>query len=210
MTRWMVQNIDSVVFIVNMINGKFRTPKINALHRLIDWLNAKGANIPKLPLDTSPLNSNAWFAGFTDADGSFNVKGFSNNPSTHPSIQYYLPQRTYDISGDSLLPIMSKIAEFLSVKLNERTIAEKYTQFIINTSNRTSNKILIDYLTTYHLLSSKHLDFKDWEVANNIYINKLHKDPVQYEKMKSLKENMNNRRTVFSWAHHSSIVYGLV
>jgi len=59
LTRWMVQDIESVTKIVKLINGKFRTPKINALHKIIDFLNVKGANIEKLPLDTSPLNNNA-------------------------------------------------------------------------------------------------------------------------------------------------------
>jgi hypothetical protein len=59
LTRWMIQDIKSVTRIVEGINGKFRTPKINALHKMIDFLNARGANIAKLPLDTSPLNNNA-------------------------------------------------------------------------------------------------------------------------------------------------------
>ena len=67
----------------------------------------------------------------------------------------------------------------------------------------------MDYLNTYPLLSSKFLDFKDWETANNIYINKLHRDPIQYEKLRDLKENMNNRRVSFSWDHHQEEVYGL-
>lgn len=209
LTRWMVQDIESVTKIVKLINGKFRTPKINALHKIIDFLNVKGANIEKLPLDTSPLNNNAWLAGFVDADGSFAIKGFSQNPKTHLAIQFYLAQRTYDISGESLKPLMSKIADFLFVKLNERIIAEKYTQFVINTSNRVSNRILIDYLNTYPLLSSKHLDFKDWEAANNIYINKLHKDPIQLEKIRNIKENMNNGRVLFSWDHHRVKIYDL-
>lgn len=32
---------DSIIKIVNLINGKFRTPKISQLHLLIDWLNNK-------------------------------------------------------------------------------------------------------------------------------------------------------------------------
>ena len=58
-TRLMIQDFNNVTNIVSLVNGKFRTPKINALHNMIDYLNAKGANIVKLPLDTSPLNSNA-------------------------------------------------------------------------------------------------------------------------------------------------------
>lgn len=59
---------------------------------------------------------------------------------------------------------MLKITEFLLVKLNKRTFSEKYRQFVVSSSRkfRVSNKILIDYLNTYPLLSSKYLDFKDW------------------------------------------------
>jgi len=44
------------------------------IHRLIDWLNTNHSlNIAKLPLNTSPLDSDAWFAGFTEADGYFGI-----------------------------------------------------------------------------------------------------------------------------------------
>jgi hypothetical protein len=49
-----------------VLNGKMRTPKIEALHRLIDWLNNKNSKylletqkIPKLGLNESSLNSDA-------------------------------------------------------------------------------------------------------------------------------------------------------
>jgi hypothetical protein len=206
LTRWLVQDKKSVTNIINLINGKLRTPKINSLHDIIDFLNAKGDNIIKLPLDTSPLNSNAWLAGFIDADGHFAIKGFTPNPKSHLGIQFQLPQRATDKSGESLEKVMLKITEFLLVKLNKRTFSEKYHQFVVSTSNRVSNNILIEYLNTYPLLSSKYLDFKDWETANNIYINKLHKDPIQYEKIRELKANMNNGRTSFSWSHHKQIL----
>lgn len=35
----MVQNLEGVLHIINLINGKMRTPKINALYNMIDWLN---------------------------------------------------------------------------------------------------------------------------------------------------------------------------
>jgi hypothetical protein len=204
--RWLIQDKKSVTNIINLINGKLRTPKINSLYEMIDFLNAKGDNIIKLPLDSSPLNSNAWLAGFIDADGHFAIKGFTSNPKSHLAIQFHLTQRKTDKSGESLEKLMLKITEFIQVKLNERVFSEKFHQFVICTSNRVSNNILIDYLNTYPLLSSKYLDFKDWETANNIYINKLHKDPVQFEKVRNLKANMNNNRTYFSWAHHEQIL----
>lgn len=55
----MVQDKATVTFIVNAINGKLRTPKIDYFYGLIDFLNSKGDNIIKLPLDDSPIESNA-------------------------------------------------------------------------------------------------------------------------------------------------------
>jgi hypothetical protein len=45
------------ILIVNLINGKMRTPKIYALYNLIDWLNNKNQslNIIKKGIDNSPL-----------------------------------------------------------------------------------------------------------------------------------------------------------
>jgi hypothetical protein len=57
-----------VVKVVELINEKMRTPKVAALHRLITYLNLnRKYNFPLLPVDTSPLESNAWFAGFVEA-----------------------------------------------------------------------------------------------------------------------------------------------
>lgn len=68
--RLMIQNLQGVLTVLNMINGKMRTPKINALYNMIDWLNmhklGEKDQITKLPLDSSPINSNSWLAGFID------------------------------------------------------------------------------------------------------------------------------------------------
>lgn len=46
--------------VIDLINGKFRTPKIKSLHRSIDRINLiYNLSIKKLPLDTSDLGSNA-------------------------------------------------------------------------------------------------------------------------------------------------------
>jgi hypothetical protein len=51
---------DAVIKVIGLVNGKFRTPKIEALNRATDNLNKwRNANLPKLPLDTSDIGSNA-------------------------------------------------------------------------------------------------------------------------------------------------------
>ena len=58
--RYSITNADAVINTINLVNGKFRTPKILALYKAIDNLNKwRNANIVKLPLDTSNLDSNA-------------------------------------------------------------------------------------------------------------------------------------------------------
>lgn len=55
------QDLNSIQSIAVLLNGNMRTPKIEALYRLIDWLNAKYKDKPeivKLGLDSGSLGSN--------------------------------------------------------------------------------------------------------------------------------------------------------
>ena len=72
--RYTIEEKYVLVEIFNLINGKFRTPKIEYLYKGIDYLNkVHNTNINKLPLDTRNLNSNSWLAGLTDVDGCFYI-----------------------------------------------------------------------------------------------------------------------------------------
>ena len=110
---WQIQDIIGVYTIVNIINGYMRTPKIEALNRTINWLNDYiGVNInSKLPstklilsqiknleikgLDNSPIDSNPWLSGFTDADGHFsiNIHKRTNRNSIRVQLFYRLEIR---------------------------------------------------------------------------------------------------------------------
>lgn len=67
--------------------------------------------------------------------------------------------------NNSNFQIMEKIREFLDVKnVNEiKRIKDKYVElsYEVRTTKKTSCDILIDYLSTYPLFSSKHQDFLD-------------------------------------------------
>jgi hypothetical protein len=67
-----IKDLKSVLKIIHFINGYMRTPKIEALYRMIEWFNRKlNLNIRFLDLDNSSLSNNSWLSGFIDADGSF-------------------------------------------------------------------------------------------------------------------------------------------
>lgn len=70
---------NALLKVVTLINGKFRTPKISQLIKAIRFINSKyKTEIPELGLDVSPIQNNALFSGFVDADGGFYII-FSNN-----------------------------------------------------------------------------------------------------------------------------------
>jgi len=87
------QDIKSIKNIAVLLNGKMRTPKIEALHRLIDWLNARttdGFKIYKLGLDNSWLGSNPWLSGFIESDGNFYCEFKLNSEEIATIIKGYM------------------------------------------------------------------------------------------------------------------------
>lgn len=186
--------------IINLINGKFRTPKIDQLYKLIDWMNKHHSiDIPKLSLDNSPLFNNSWLAGFIDADGCFYIRYFLNQLQC----KFSLEQRMiYPKTQENFKPILDQICLFLNVKLNIRSrINYKNSYYIIKIENQNSTQILIDYLNNNSLFSSKYLDFLEWKKAFNQIKNKTHLTDQGRNIVYSTKNNMNNKRTYFNWDH---------
>lgn len=102
-----------------------RTPKIEALYRLIDWLNAKSSalvensKITKLGLDKSSLGNNPWLTGFLEADGNFycsfelDSDGIAKIVKSYMRVsQKQLYKTSSDLEMNSNLPIMEKLESF--------------------------------------------------------------------------------------------------
>lgn len=126
-------------FIASIINGKIRTPKIEAHHRLIQWFNNKQNNliIYSLGLDKSYLESNAWLSGFIDTDGKFYSQLNTNKEGICNSIKYYMRisqrktyHRTDSIFSSSYLDIINEIKLFLLIS-NVTEIERKNKKLII-------------------------------------------------------------------------------
>lgn len=204
-----IQNIDGLFKLANLINGKMRTPKIEALHRLINWLNAKNnGSIECLGLDTSDLNSNSWFAGFSDADSYFQVSLTHNKESNMikniKSFYRLEIQQNYHGELNRYKEIMELIAKFLQTKLSsrQRLINNKeYTSYMVITSSFSTNLLIDNYFKQFPMFSSKHLDYLEWSKVLYLRLNKKHLINSGALMCLEAKNNMNTKRTTWNWNH---------
>jgi hypothetical protein len=152
-----------ILNLVNLLNGNMRTPKINYLYKLIDWLNIKNPkfNLTKLPLNTESLNNDAWLSGMIESDGHFSVR--STMTGKYPKIEckFELSQRKKDPLGYSNETFLANIAEFLNCSLKNIRENTPHPQYRLRTLNLESNLILVNYLIEYPLFGSKFLDYSN-------------------------------------------------
>lgn len=195
-----------------------RSPKIEALHRLIDWFNIRLKNeeqLPKLGLDTSSLKENAWLSGFIEADGNFYNEFFVDTRGYAIKVKYYmrisqrqnylnknLDSSTINVES-SYLPLITQIKEFLEVtnitSINRRHSYYTEYGYEIRTVKVSSRKIVVNYLSKFPLFSSKYQDYLAWLEIHNIYISKQHLSVEGAKIMSNIKKNMNESRTEFNW-----------
>ena len=196
-----------------------RTPKIEALHRAISWINERdGSSIPLRGIDLSPLDSDNWLAGFTDADGCFGITVYDTKKNglflrtrvqTSFRIegkQSYSRDVSYDQGGSSYFNILSEIASFFTVNLYTRTRKTEdkvYYAFVAVAHNYRSHEIVRKYFDRYPLYSSKYLAYKDWCLVQDLHKGNLNKEKL--DTIKNIKNNFNSKRKVFDFSHLDSL-----
>ena len=216
--RYSITNADAVINIINKVNGKFRTPKIQALHKAIDNLNMwRNANIVKLPLDTSSLESNAWLAGFIDTDGHFSIKltgSYGSDDSvTRGRVQcvFSLNQSELNrVTGESNVLFMTELAKFFQVNLNYKVensslFKEPAKKVVFFAQSDKKHYIITSYLTKFPLMSSKYLNYLSFFKGLSFLGKRLTKEEVL--EVRALKSSMNNSRTYYNWDHLNDFYY---
>ena len=226
---WQIQDITGVFNIVNIINGYMRTPKIEALNRIIIWLNEymiKNQNsqlssikmilskiypIQVKSLNLSDITENSWLSGFSDADANFsiNIHKRTNKNSTRVQLFYRLEiKQTYHRFNEegeklSFFPLMSKIATFLNTNLLSRIRIQKdkqYYSFILMAHSKVSLNLIVNYFNQYPLLSSKYLDYQNW-----LQILKLQQaNPMTssyLDEAFKIRKDFNKSRSTYNWDH---------
>lgn len=202
--RYIIGDIKGMLKIINLVHGKFRTPKNITLNSIISSLNTKYYyNIPNSPLDSSKFENNSWLSGFTEADGYFGVKIINPKPksetrkrATNGSINlvFRIDQRLFDkATNSSLLPFMKELSQFLNCNL--LTYNDNKVLSVSLTPLEKLNNLII-YFNKFPLLGIKGKDFKDWEKIYNMMIADEHLTESGKEIIKSLQANMNKNRKI--------------
>ena len=221
---WQIQNKEDVLGMIKLINGYMRTPKIEALHRAIKWYNDfDGISIDPLGLDLSPIDSNAWLAGFTDGDGNFSInitnrkkKGVITTKRIQVFFRIELRQNYHrDVStiqgGTSYCEILIKIARYLGVNLYSRSKIQKdkiFNSFKIISHNIQSHIKVMDYFDRFPLYSSKYLVYKDWKFIVELLIKGKGKTLTNEEilEVEKVKAKFNKNRILFDFSHLDSLI----
>lgn len=210
--EWIINKQTELLLVCELINGYFRTPKIEALHRLISYFNLKYNTVLELKgLDQSDLSSNDWLSGFSDADGNFSINITKRKKTKRTAIYFRIElQQTHkkyvnsELCSGSFFGICSKLASFFNVTLYSRTRKQgdkEFYFFMVMAHNVNSHIIVCNYFDTYPLFSSKYLNYQDWRLVHKMQLNKEHLTVNGETKCVIIKQRFNKKRTVFSWSH---------
>nr|YP_009327821.1 hypothetical protein [Epichloe typhina]APB96779.1 hypothetical protein [Epichloe typhina] len=210
--RYSITNWEAVTNIINLINGKFRTPKILALYKAIDNLNKwRNTNLSKLPLDTSNLESNSWLAGFIDADGHFSIKLTGSYGSDESEARgrvqcvFSINQSELNrVTGESNVIFMTELAKFFQVNLNKKIsnsplFKNPSNMLVFYAQSDRKHFIITTYLSKFPLMTSKHLNYLSFFKVLNYLGKRLTREEIL--EVRNIKNSMNNKRSEFNWDH---------
>lgn len=141
---------------------------------MIDWVNTKPdylfKPIAKLPLDTSQLNTNSWFAGFAEGDASFQIRITEG--------KYRIVATSFELSQGRDDPVLFQ-AYFLLANLGVTLVSqfnrtEKQSLWRARSNSQAGSQIVVNYFTRFPLFTSKYLDFVGWKKAHMLIVSKAH------------------------------------
>ena len=198
-----INNYEGLLLLTSIMNGNMRTPKIFSLYNLIDWLNLRfeEMNIPKKPLNNSPLDTNAWLSGFIDADGHFSIRTTTTSKYPRVECKFELTQRQKDHNGKNNLEFLESISHFLLSSVKAIRKNKPKPEYRLRTTSLNGNLILESYLNTFPLFGSKYLDYRDWLKVLDYFKQGQFNHKSNIIEITSIKSGINDNRTIFTWDH---------
>lgn len=188
--------------LIELTNGYYRTPKHDKFVALLDWYNNQAnstTSLVALPVDTSPLHSNAWLAGFAEGDGSFDIRASVTPSRTRIETTFELVQSRIDMNLiKRYRPLMQVLATFLLASLTEAlqknrsgTVSKRLRA---RNTSRQGAATVVGYFSQYPLFTSKWLDFLNWREVYTLVATRESKTAEGLAKVQAIKDNHNKSR----------------
>lgn len=176
-SRFIVQNLQDLYKILLLLNGNLVLP--SRKKRLIKFLEHFNRKIPNkkvkslrlveyLPTEILPSFGDAWFSGFTDAEGCFTVS-FLRGSSTY-RIRYLVSQK-----GRENLPVLSHFILMFGTGVIEAHSKKENFNFMISGSKNCVKAY--PYFEIFSLKTKKKESFALWKEVNEEIQLKNHLNP---------------------------------
>lgn len=162
----------------------------------INLIDTVSYNFKGIPHET-------WVAGFTSGDGSFYTKMTQYKNTYHTGCIFKIALHPKDtILLEGLFDYFSNyFSNFSFNKYNTRTnkgiaFSKQSVSLIISNIQDIGN-IIIPFFDLYPVLGVKKLDYNDFKNIYNIISSKNHLTPDGLALIQKIRNNMNDKRTVF-------------
>lgn len=181
--------------VIKLINGKIRTENVfnQITNNILNHNNyTEISKSISLNLNLSNDFNNHWLAGFSDAYGSFQINIVNlGGKWTEVGLNFQIARACVFLwppmqqKQDSVWLL---IKEYLGGNIGYRKSQDTY---YYESSCIDSVKNVINYLDSFHLLSSKYINYLKWRKAYIIIQNKDHLNKNGFEKIIKLKKTMS-------------------
>jgi hypothetical protein len=140
-----------------------------------------------------------WFAGFSDAEGSFTISPILNRKTN--KIEVFSFKFTIGLHKDDL-----GVLNIIKSKLRMGKIYSYTYKYIFVVTKMEDIKNLISIFSKYKLNTSKYLDFADFNFAFTLYKKREKLTDALISKLLELKNNMNTKRINFNMPENHVLI----
>lgn len=176
-----IANRQGLIKVLSLINGKIRSEKrLDQIKKNI-LSNPYFNMFSNFSINTNADLNNHWLTGFSDADGSFQIKILTRkHRKPEVRLNFQIDQKNKDL--------LILIKNFLGGNIGHRKSQNTY---YFGSTSFTSARNVIKYFDQFPLLSSKHVNYLKWRNAYILIQNKDHLTEAGLNKITKLKKTMN-------------------
>jgi hypothetical protein len=193
--KFIVEDLQSLIILAHLFNGNLvLIHRINQLSKWLEFMNSRRPqSLIELRAQPNQISlKDSWLAGFTDAEGCFNVGITKNTRYTSGHViklRYLLDQK-----DEVVLQHIRDLFDFGKVTLRKET--DSCYRYSVTGFERV--KAIREYFLLFPLYTKKQLSLEKWILVHNMVLNKEHLTLDGLNKVRNIQKaiNLNNSLTV--------------